>query len=298
MVLLHHMLLLCVYATHCQLSVCVVLDFLLLFAVASCVAMDRGLGGAPLPLPHSHTRDKALAHTSGGGEGQPSLRASGRPHRGNVTFGGVVIAEHEQAFADNGSGAPLLVLGPRVRSELRRLDRLEAERAPVRRGTAVLKPLTSAQRSSLAGVGAAMFAEGTAGGTAPPRPRWSMVLEQWSLAMDGGVHHSGGITSPVTQAEGRLITTAAHGSVYRLGGIREDVRDVLSRLLIPFDPDAPLAATASIAYACEVAALVDEALDTQARLKDLWAHLHGFGDSVSACFVTVDKAFAALGFPT
>lgn len=165
-----------------------------------------------------------------------------------------------------------------------------------------LHPLTPAERMQLAGIGREMFVESVAGaGRAPVTPRErsgvDAVLDNWHLGADGSIHHNGGVTSKVTAVTGRVVTTAAHGSRYRLERIKPEVAAVLARLSIVFDPETPLSNPASLVYAWTIHSLTAEMQECRARVQGLEGKLSTFGQSVKDCFATIDKAFLALGFP-
>lgn len=228
-------------------------------------------------------------------------RATGPPSRSGVHFGDVEILEHERMFMDSPvSGAPRLAQGKMLASHIRRLDSLEIEREPVRHTKDSFQPLTALQRRDLAGLGKEMLADTMeAPVPLPPTPKtdeFDASLDNWHLGADGSVYHTGGVTSKVCGVLGRVVTTAAHGSKYRLGVMKPQVREVLERLSIAFDPESPLANPASLVYAWSIQKLTPEMIECRQRIQHLESKLASFGPSVRECFGTIDKAFAALGF--
>jgi hypothetical protein len=225
-----------------------------------------------------------------------------------VRFGNVEILEHERLFMDSPiSGAPRLAQGRMLTSRIRRMDSLELEREPIRHHKESLQPLTPAERRDLAGIGKELLIDGLHG-AAPqaaasskvtagkPGDGFDAALENWHLGADGSVYHGGGVTSKVVGVQGRVVTTAAHGSKYRLGNVKPQVLEVLQRLSIAFDAEAPLANPASLVYAWSICRLTPEMLECRQRVQQLEAKLSSFGPSVRECFNTIDKAFQALGF--
>lgn len=225
-----------------------------------------------------------------------------------VRFGNVEILEHERLFMDSPiSGAPRLAQGRMVTSHIRRMDSLELEREPIRHHKESLQPLTPAERRDLAGLGKELLVDSLHGAAPLPASSVKVVagkpgdgfdaaLENWHLGADGSVYHNGGVTSKVIGVQGRVVTTAAHGSKYRLGGVKPQVLEVLQRLSIAFDAEAPLANPASLVYAWSICRLTPEMLECRQRVQHLESKLSGFGPSVRECFNTIDKAFQALGF--
>ena len=224
-------------------------------------------------------------------------------HRDGVKFGNVELFEHERVFMESPvSGAPRLAQGALVQHSLRRMDSLEREREPERHDRETIQPLTPAQRKELAGFGRELLADSLSGQVAkeppvpPPRGEFDAALENWHLGPDGSIYHNGGVTSKVCAVSGRVVTTAAHGSKYRLQTLKSHVREVMERLSMAFDPENPLANPAALVYAWTIVQVTPEMEDCRTRIQQLESKLSSFGPSVRDCFATIDKAFQALGF--
>ncbi len=74
------------------------------------------------------------------------------------------------------------------------------------------------------------------------------------MGVDFSIHHSGGITSKVGDATGRVVTTTAFGSRYKLLNARSELLDALRDAGVPFNPEDPLADPPALIQAWQRAA--------------------------------------------
>lgn len=239
----------------------------------------------PPPTPILHRSAESLRRKRG--ETRGLSRSSAVEVDRHVKFGDVEILEHERIFTQSPSDyAPKLAQGRLVNKLQVNMDTFErGKRAHGR--TSPLLPLSDEERLSMAATGKNMLvsalgddvqarrsaqsgsggggdfddvddadADGGDGGkldddAAPSEPEYHAELENWHLDTQGSVHHSGGITSKVGAVSGRIVTTSAYGSKYKLGTIKPSLRRALSLLGYRFNPDRPLDDPASLLHAWE-----------------------------------------------
>jgi hypothetical protein len=165
-------------------------------------------------------------------------------------------------------------------------------------------PLTLAEREAIARAardGRDLLKDSLDARPTVPEPAaglsYDAELDNWYLGPEGSVHHAGGVTSRVSAVDGRIVTTAAYGSRYRLLTVRREVEHMLQRIGMAFDPENPLLNASSLVYAWTAHSLEAEMRDAARLLRGVESKLSPFGGSVRECFATVFKAFAALGFP-